>query len=110
MYREVGAALGASPAALGSLTLCRALVQAMCYPLAAVAAARHDGSRVVAVGAFLWAAATMLIGVWIKKEEIPGARGWGAMPVRRWVRSDHVEGDKAGVSGARGDVVDEEDV
>uniref|UniRef100_A0ACD5X524 Uncharacterized protein n=1 Tax=Avena sativa TaxID=4498 RepID=A0ACD5X524_AVESA len=63
VYKEVGAALGASPAALGSLTLCRALVQAVCYPLAACAAARHDRARVVAVGAFLWAAATMLVGV-----------------------------------------------
>jgi predicted MFS family arabinose efflux permease len=63
VYKEVGTALGASPAALGSLTLCRALVQAVCYPLAACAAARHDRARVVAVGAFLWAAATMLVGV-----------------------------------------------
>ncbi|KAL6596164.1 hypothetical protein ACP70R_047528 [Stipagrostis hirtigluma subsp. patula] len=61
MYREVGAALGASPTALGSLTLCRALVQAAFYPLAAYASARHDRARVVAVGAFLWAAATLLV-------------------------------------------------
>uniref|UniRef100_A0ACD5X0H4 Uncharacterized protein n=1 Tax=Avena sativa TaxID=4498 RepID=A0ACD5X0H4_AVESA len=63
VYKEVGVALGASPAALGSLTLCRALVQSVCYPLAACAAARHDRARVVAVGAFLWAAATLLVGV-----------------------------------------------
>ncbi|CAO2206666.1 unnamed protein product [Urochloa humidicola] len=63
VYREVGAALGASPTALGSLTLCRALVQAACYPLAAYASARHDRARVVAVGAFLWAAATFLVAV-----------------------------------------------
>ena len=63
VYKEVGAALGASPTALGSLTLCRALVQAACYPLAAYASARHDRTRVVAVGAFLWAAATFLVGV-----------------------------------------------
>ncbi|KAL6883375.1 hypothetical protein ACP4OV_010789 [Aristida adscensionis] len=62
VYREVGAALGASPAALGTLTLCRALVQAACYPLAACAAARHDRARVVAAGAALWAAATVLVG------------------------------------------------
>ncbi|KAL6598533.1 hypothetical protein ACP70R_046232 [Stipagrostis hirtigluma subsp. patula] len=61
MYREVGAALGASPTALGSLTLCRALVQAAFYPLAAYASARHDRARVVAAGAFLWAAATLLV-------------------------------------------------
>ncbi|CAL4998572.1 unnamed protein product [Urochloa decumbens] len=63
VYREVGAALGASPTALGSLTLCRALVQAACYPLAAYASARHDRARVIAVGAFLWAAATFLVAV-----------------------------------------------
>ncbi|CAO2188098.1 unnamed protein product [Urochloa humidicola] len=63
VYREVGAALGASPTALGSLTLCRALVQAACYPLAAYASARHDRARVVAVGAFLWAAATFLVAI-----------------------------------------------
>lgn len=62
VYREVGDALGASPAALGSLTLCRALVQAACYPLATCAAARCDRARVVAAGAFLWAAATLLVG------------------------------------------------
>jgi predicted MFS family arabinose efflux permease len=62
VYKEVGAALGVSPAALGSLSLCRALVQAASYPLAACAAARHDRARVVAVGAFLWAVATMLVG------------------------------------------------
>ncbi|NP_001149291.2 carbohydrate transporter/ sugar porter/ transporter isoform 1 [Zea mays] len=63
VYKEVGTALGASPTALGSLTLCRALVQAACYPLAAYASARHDRARVVAVGAFLWAAATFLVAV-----------------------------------------------
>ncbi|CAO2161932.1 unnamed protein product [Urochloa humidicola] len=62
VYREVGAALGASPTALGSLTLCRAIVQALCYPLATCAAARHDRARVVAAGAFLWAMATLLVG------------------------------------------------
>jgi predicted MFS family arabinose efflux permease len=63
VYKEVGEALGASPAALGSLTMCRALVQALCYPLAACAAARYDRAGVIAVGAFLWAVATMLVGV-----------------------------------------------
>ncbi|RLN15480.1 hypothetical protein C2845_PM02G32950 [Panicum miliaceum] len=62
VYREVGAALGASPTALGSLTMCRALVQTLCYPLATWAAARYDRARVVAAGAFLWAAATLLVG------------------------------------------------
>jgi len=62
VYREVGAALGASPTALGYLTMCRALVQTLCYPLATWAAARYDRARVVAAGAFLWAAATLLVG------------------------------------------------
>ena len=63
VYREVGAALHASPAGLGALTLCRSIVQAACYPLAAYAAARHNRAHVIAVGAFLWAAATFLVGV-----------------------------------------------
>jgi len=63
VYREVGAALHATPAGLGALTLCRSLVQAACYPLAAYAAARHDRAHVIAAGAFLWAAATFLVGV-----------------------------------------------
>ena len=63
VYREVGAALHASPAGLGALSLCRSIVQAACYPLAAYASARHDRARVVAVGAFLWAAATFLVAI-----------------------------------------------
>uniref|UniRef100_A0ACD5ZUE1 Uncharacterized protein n=2 Tax=Avena sativa TaxID=4498 RepID=A0ACD5ZUE1_AVESA len=63
VYREVGLALGVSVTALGSLTLCRALVQALTFPLAAYASARHDRARVVAVGAFLWAAATFLVAI-----------------------------------------------
>ncbi|RLN34272.1 uncharacterized protein C2845_PM03G33220 [Panicum miliaceum] len=53
VYREVGAALHATPAGLGALTLCRSLVQAASYPLAAYAAARHDRAHVIAAGAFL---------------------------------------------------------
>ncbi|KAL6596162.1 hypothetical protein ACP70R_047526 [Stipagrostis hirtigluma subsp. patula] len=53
VYREVGEALRATPAGLGTLTLCRSAVQAACYPLAAYAAVRYDRARVVAVGAFL---------------------------------------------------------
>ncbi|CAN6204308.1 unnamed protein product [Urochloa humidicola] len=63
VYREVGAALHATPAGLGALTLCRSIVQAACYPLAAYAAARHNRAHVIAAGAFLWAAATFLVGV-----------------------------------------------
>ncbi|KAL6655682.1 hypothetical protein ACP70R_006508 [Stipagrostis hirtigluma subsp. patula] len=63
VYREVGAALHATPTGLGALTLCRSIVQAACYPLAAYAAARHNRAHVIAVGAFLWAAATFLVGV-----------------------------------------------
>ncbi|XP_037434287.1 uncharacterized protein LOC119301430 [Triticum dicoccoides] len=63
VYREIGAALQASPTALGSIALSRSVVQAACYPLAAYLAARHDRLTVIAVGAFLWAAATLLIGL-----------------------------------------------
>nr|CAB3501535.1 unnamed protein product [Digitaria exilis] len=79
VYREVGAALGASPTALGSLTLCRALVQAVCYPLATCAAARYDRARVVAAGAFLWAVATLLVGASATFLQMALARGFNGV-------------------------------
>jgi hypothetical protein len=63
VYREVGAALHATPMGLGALTLYRSAVQAACYPLAAYAAVRYNRAHVVAVGAVLWAAATFLVAV-----------------------------------------------
>jgi MFS family permease len=62
VYREIGVALQASPTALGSIALSRSVVQTACYPLAAYLAARHDRLTVIALGAFIWAAATFLIG------------------------------------------------
>ncbi|CAL9102422.1 unnamed protein product [Musa acuminata var. zebrina] len=61
VYHEVGAALHASPTGLGSLTLFRSIVQSACYPLAAYLATRHNRTHVIALGAFLWAAATFLV-------------------------------------------------
>ena len=63
VYKEVGAALHADPTALGSLTLFRSLVQSLCYPLAAYLATRHNRAHVIALGAFLWAAATFLVAI-----------------------------------------------
>ncbi|TVU09357.1 hypothetical protein EJB05_42827, partial [Eragrostis curvula] len=61
VFREIGDALQASPTALGSIALSRSIVQTACYPLAAYLSARHDRLTVIALGAFLWAAATFLI-------------------------------------------------
>ena len=82
VYREVGAALAVSPTALGSLTLCRALVQALSFPLAAYASARHDRAKVVAVGAFLWAAATFLVAISRTYLQVstPGFQFWAHLP------------------------------
>ncbi|KAK7318600.1 hypothetical protein RJT34_03303 [Clitoria ternatea] len=63
VYKEVGADLNADPTALGSLTLFRSLVQSLCYPLAAYLATRHNRAHVIALGAFLWAAATFLVAI-----------------------------------------------
>ncbi|CAD6343842.1 unnamed protein product [Miscanthus lutarioriparius] len=75
VYREVGAALGATPVALGALTLYRSAVQAACYPLAAYAAVRYNRAHVVAVGAVLWAAATFLVAVSDTFAQVAIARG-----------------------------------
>ncbi|KAF3445801.1 hypothetical protein FNV43_RR10978 [Rhamnella rubrinervis] len=61
VYQEVGAALHTGPTGLGSLTLLRSIVQASCYPLAAYLAVSHNRAHVIALGAFLWAAATFLV-------------------------------------------------
>lgn len=63
VYKEVGAALNTTPMGLGSLTLFRSIVQASCYPFAAYMAVRHNRAHVIALGAFLWAAATFLVAV-----------------------------------------------
>ncbi|XP_048141547.1 lincomycin resistance protein-like isoform X3 [Rhodamnia argentea] len=63
VYKEVGAALHIDPTGLGSLTLFRAIVQSACYPLAAYLASRHNRAHVIALGAFLWSAATFLVAI-----------------------------------------------
>ncbi|CAM0951175.1 unnamed protein product [Alopecurus aequalis] len=75
VYREVGAALHATPMGLGALTLYRSFVQAACYPLAAYAAVRYNRAHVIAVGAFLWAAATFLVAVSGTFAQVAVARG-----------------------------------
>lgn len=63
VYQEVGLALHISPTQLGSLTLLRSITQAACYPLAAYLALHRNRAHVIALGAFLWAAATFLVGI-----------------------------------------------
>ncbi|XP_027148367.1 uncharacterized protein LOC113748956 isoform X2 [Coffea eugenioides] len=61
VYKEVGEALHTGPTGLGVLTLFRSMVQSLCYPLATYLAVRHNRAHVIAYGAFLWAAATLLV-------------------------------------------------
>lgn len=63
VYKEVGEELQIDPTGLGSLTLFRSMVQCLCFPLAAYLSARHNRAQVIACGAFLWAAATFLVGL-----------------------------------------------
>ena len=71
VYREIGLALHASPTKLGSLTLVRSLVQAVCAPLAAYAAVHHDRAHVIAWGAVLWAVATFFVGISSTFTQVP---------------------------------------
>ncbi|KAK4430580.1 hypothetical protein Salat_1358700 [Sesamum alatum] len=75
VYKEVGAALHADPTRLGSLTLFRSIVQSSCYPLAAYLAVRHNRTHVIALGAFLWAAATFLVAISSTFAEVAISRG-----------------------------------
>ncbi|KAL6558849.1 hypothetical protein OROMI_019199 [Orobanche minor] len=75
VYKEVGAALHADPMRLGSLTLFRSIVQSSCYPLAAYLSIRHNRAHVIALGAFLWAAATFLVAISSTFAEVAISRG-----------------------------------
>ncbi|KAI3462060.1 hypothetical protein Pfo_018723 [Paulownia fortunei] len=75
VYKEVGAALHADPTRLGSLTLFRSIVQSSCYPLAVYLSVRHNRTHVIALGAFLWAAATFLVAVSSTFTEVAISRG-----------------------------------
>ncbi|KAF7839962.1 Protein spinster [Senna tora] len=63
VYKEVGKALHTDPTGLGSLTLFRSLVESSCYPLAAYLSLRYNRAHIIALGAFLWAAATFLVAI-----------------------------------------------
>ncbi|KAL2528223.1 Major facilitator superfamily protein [Forsythia ovata] len=75
VYKEVGASLHTDPTGLGSLTLFRSIVQSSCYPLAVYLAVRHNRTQVVALGAFLWAAATFLVAISSTFTEVAISRG-----------------------------------
>ncbi|KAF9678861.1 hypothetical protein SADUNF_Sadunf07G0080200 [Salix dunnii] len=75
VYKEVGAALHADPTGLGSLTLFRSVVQSSSYPLAAYLAAHHNRAHVIALGAFLWAAATFLVAISSTYSQVAISRG-----------------------------------
>ncbi|KAL7230721.1 hypothetical protein ACSBR2_009077 [Camellia fascicularis] len=75
VYKEVGADLHIDPTGLGSLTLFRSVVQSACYPLAAYLAVHHNRTHVIALGAFLWAAATFLVAISSTFFEVAVSRG-----------------------------------
>ena len=61
VYLFVGSSLRATPSQLGTLTLCRALVQTLASPLSGVLGDRCDRRLVLAAGAFIWGAMTSAI-------------------------------------------------
>ncbi|KAK9233627.1 hypothetical protein WN943_023878 [Citrus x changshan-huyou] len=75
VYKEVGAALRTDPTGLGSLTLFRSIVQSSCYPLAAYLSVHHNRAHVIALGAFLWAAATFLVAISTTFFQVAVSRG-----------------------------------
>ncbi|OMO56058.1 Major facilitator superfamily [Corchorus capsularis] len=75
VYKEVGEALHIDPTGLGSLTLFRSVVQSCCYPLAAYLAMHHNRAHVISLGAFLWAAATLLVAISTTFFQVAVSRG-----------------------------------
>ncbi|KAK3226101.1 hypothetical protein Dsin_005963 [Dipteronia sinensis] len=75
VYEEVGVDLHTDPTGLGSLTLFRSIVQSLCHPLAAYLAMCHNRAYVIALGAFLWAAATFLVAISTTFFQVAVSRG-----------------------------------
>ncbi|KAK6791981.1 hypothetical protein RDI58_011062 [Solanum bulbocastanum] len=75
VYKEVGKALHIDPTGLGSLTLFRSIVQCLCYPLAAYLSGRQNRTHVIALGAFLWSAATFLVAISSTFTQVAISRG-----------------------------------
>ncbi|XVF17229.1 hypothetical protein REPUB_Repub10bG0101700 [Reevesia pubescens] len=75
VYKEVGETLHTDPTGLGSLTLYRSVVQTCCYPLAAYLAMHHNRAQVIALGAFLWAAATFFVAISTTFLQVAVSRG-----------------------------------
>ena len=62
-YKYIGATFGASPSQLGSITLTRALVQALTSPVGGLLGDRMDRTYLVAFGCILWGAVTGGVGL-----------------------------------------------
>lgn len=62
VYYFIGRSLNATPAQLGTLTLCRAMVQAATSPISGVLGDKYDRTHIVAFGCFLWGVMTAVIG------------------------------------------------
>lgn len=75
VYKEVGAELHTDPTGLGTLTLFRSIVQSSCYPLAVFLSARYNRTHVIALGAFLWSAATFLVAISSTFTQVAISRG-----------------------------------
>jgi MFS family permease len=84
VYKEVGAALHTDPTGLGSLTLLRSIVQSSCYPLAAYLALRHNRAHVIALGVFLWAAATFLVAISSTFFQVSICNSFSCLCLLRW--------------------------
>ncbi|GAB4813864.1 hypothetical protein N2152v2_000910 [Parachlorella kessleri] len=63
VYYFIGRSLNATLSQLGTLVLCRALVQALSSPLSGVLGDRYDRTYIVSVGCLLWGVMTAAIGL-----------------------------------------------
>ena len=70
-YKFIGESLKATPAQLGSITLTRALVQALSSPVGGLLGDRLDRTYIVAFGCLLWGVMTAAIGLSNSLQQVP---------------------------------------
>lgn len=70
VYLFVGRSLNATPVQLGTLTLCRAMVQTLASPLSGILGDRFDRVLVLSSGAFIWGIMTSAMALTVTLHQV----------------------------------------
>eukprot|EP00879_Flechtneria_rotunda_P014283 GHRR01014921.1.p1 GENE.GHRR01014921.1~~GHRR01014921.1.p1 ORF type:complete len:482 (+),score=156.06 GHRR01014921.1:483-1928(+) len=79
VYLFVGRSLNATPVQLGTLTLCRAMVQTLASPMSGILGDRYDRTLVLASGAFIWGVMTSAMALTVTLKQAMAFAGFNGL-------------------------------